>query len=220
MVDRSRTRAESELLDGFKQTSLTELSEFVKSFDATFDVTAAAPVAVSAPSSARDEKVAADARSPEYVVVLGPSRGSKISVMNALRSASGVSVGEAAHLVRSAPIKLTSSAGKPAAARLRDAIERAGGHVIVYPVSPAAVAAHPGVGVADPEHRARQDAVEASLAVVAEEFTQFWDPSLFAAWVTAPNPYLANATPLIALAHGRFDEIRDAIEASALGEYI
>ena len=37
-----------ELLDAFKELTLIELSEFVKAFEETFDVTAAAPVAVAA----------------------------------------------------------------------------------------------------------------------------------------------------------------------------
>ena len=37
-----------ELLDAFKEMTLIELSEFVKQFEETFGVTAAAPVAVAA----------------------------------------------------------------------------------------------------------------------------------------------------------------------------
>jgi ribosomal protein L7/L12 len=37
-----------ELLDAFKEMTLIELSEFVKQFEDTFGVTAAAPVAVAA----------------------------------------------------------------------------------------------------------------------------------------------------------------------------
>ena len=37
-----------ELLDAFKELTLLELSEFVKKFEETFEVTAAAPVAVAA----------------------------------------------------------------------------------------------------------------------------------------------------------------------------
>ncbi|MGO9509571.1 MAG: 50S ribosomal protein L7/L12, partial [Mycobacterium sp.] len=37
-----------ELLDAFKDMTLLELSDFVKKFEETFEVTAAAPVAVAA----------------------------------------------------------------------------------------------------------------------------------------------------------------------------
>jgi large subunit ribosomal protein L7/L12 len=37
-----------ELLDQFKELTLIELSDFIKAFEETFDVTAAAPVAVAA----------------------------------------------------------------------------------------------------------------------------------------------------------------------------
>ena len=42
-----------ELLEAFKDLTLIELSEFVKKFEETFDVTAAAPVAVAAAGPAR-----------------------------------------------------------------------------------------------------------------------------------------------------------------------
>ena len=41
-----------ELIDAFKELTLMELSEFVKEFEETFDVTAAAPVAVAAAPAA------------------------------------------------------------------------------------------------------------------------------------------------------------------------
>ena len=40
----------AELIDAFKELTLIELSEFVKQFEETFDVTAAAPVAMAAPA--------------------------------------------------------------------------------------------------------------------------------------------------------------------------
>src|SRR5580700_10604792 len=42
----------ADLLDAFKEMTLLELSEFVKSFEETFDVKAAAPVAVAAAGGA------------------------------------------------------------------------------------------------------------------------------------------------------------------------
>ena len=41
------------LLDAFKEMTLLELSEFVKQFEDTFDVKAAAPVAVAGPAAGR-----------------------------------------------------------------------------------------------------------------------------------------------------------------------
>ena len=48
----------TELIDAFKELSLIELSECVKAFEETFDVTAAAPVAfagAAAPAAAAEE---------------------------------------------------------------------------------------------------------------------------------------------------------------------
>ena len=52
-----------ELLDAFKEMTLLELSAFVKQFEETFDVTAAAPVAVAGPAgpaAAAEEPVEQD----------------------------------------------------------------------------------------------------------------------------------------------------------------
>ena len=47
-----------DLLDAFKEMTLLELSDFVKKFEETFEVTAAAPVAVAA---AAEDQAPADA---------------------------------------------------------------------------------------------------------------------------------------------------------------
>ena len=61
-----------DLLDAFKELTLLELSEFVKAFEETFDVTAAAPVAVAAAAPAGGGAAAADdaAEQDEFDVVL------------------------------------------------------------------------------------------------------------------------------------------------------
>ena len=51
-----------QLIEGFKELSLIELSEFVKKFEEVFEVTAAAPVAaaVAAPACGGDACAAAE----------------------------------------------------------------------------------------------------------------------------------------------------------------
>ncbi len=52
-----------ELLDAFKEMTLLELSEFVKQFEDTFGVTAAAPVAVAAAGPASRQPATRRSRS-------------------------------------------------------------------------------------------------------------------------------------------------------------
>ena len=70
-----------ELLDAFKEMSLLELSEFVKAFEETFDVTAAAPVAVAAaaPAAGGGDAGGAAEEKDEFDVILEADGGNKIA---------------------------------------------------------------------------------------------------------------------------------------------
>ena len=76
-----------ELLDAFKEMTLIELSEFVKQFEDTFDVTAAAPVAVAAaPAAGGAGGGEAAAEQDEFDVVLEAAGDKKIQVIKEVRS--------------------------------------------------------------------------------------------------------------------------------------
>ena len=61
----------TDLLDAFKEMTLLELSDFVKQFEETFDVTAAAPVAVAAAPAAGGGGAAEEAdEQDEFDVIL------------------------------------------------------------------------------------------------------------------------------------------------------
>ena len=72
-----------ELLEQFKGLTLIELSEFVKAFEETFDVSAAAPVAVAAAPAAAAEAVE---EKDEFDVVLESDGDKKIQVIKVARS--------------------------------------------------------------------------------------------------------------------------------------
>jgi hypothetical protein len=75
-----------ELLDAFKEMTLIELSEFVKQFEDTFDVTAAAPVAVAAaPAAGGAGGGEAAAEQDEFDVVLEAAGDKKIQVIKEVR---------------------------------------------------------------------------------------------------------------------------------------
>ena len=120
-----------ELLEAFKDLTLIELSEFVKKFEETFDVTAAAPVAVAAAPAA-----AAAAEAPEekdeFNVVLDAAGDKKIQVIKVVRElVSGLGLKEAKDLVEAAPKPVLEKANKEAAEAAKAKLEDAGASVEV-----------------------------------------------------------------------------------------
>src|SRR5690606_7148178 len=93
-----------ELLDQFKELTLIELSEFVKAFEETFDVTAAAPVAVAAAGApaAGDGGDAAEEKD-SFDVVLEAAGDKKIQVIKVVRELTSLGLGEAKAVVDGAP---------------------------------------------------------------------------------------------------------------------
>ncbi len=122
-----------ELLDAFKEMTLIELSEFVKQFEDTFEVTAAAPVAVAAAAApaagAGDE--AEDAGSDEVDVILEAAGEKKIQVIKEVRSLTSLGLKEAKELVEGAPKPVLEKVAKDAAAKAKEALEAAGATVTV-----------------------------------------------------------------------------------------
>jgi large subunit ribosomal protein L7/L12 len=119
-----------ELLDTFKEMTLLELSEFVKQFEDTFNVTAAAPAAVAAPAAAGApaEEVA---EQDEFDVVLEAAGEKKINVIKEVRSLTSLGLKEAKELVEAAPKAVLEKVTKEAAEKAKDALEGAGAKVSV-----------------------------------------------------------------------------------------
>ena len=120
-----------DLLDAFKELTLLELSEFVKAFEETFDVTAAAPVAVAAAPGAAAPAEAAEEQS-EFDVILEGAGEKKIGVIKVVREiVSGLGLKEAKDLVDSAPKPLLEKVTKEAAEEAKGKLEAAGASVTV-----------------------------------------------------------------------------------------
>jgi large subunit ribosomal protein L7/L12 len=120
-----------ELLEAFKDLTLIELSEFVKKFEETFDVTAAAPVAVAAagPAAAGAPAEAAEEKD-EFNVVLEAAGDKKIQVIKVVRElVSGLGLKEAKDLVESAPKPILEGVAKDAADAAKTKLEEAGAKV-------------------------------------------------------------------------------------------
>ena len=123
-----------ELLDAFKELTLLELSEFVKAFEETFEVTAAAPVAVAAVPGAAAAGAPAEAaeEQSEFDVVLEAAGDKKIGVIKVVREiVSGLGLKEAKDLVDSAPKPLLEKVAKEAAEEAKAKLEAAGATVTV-----------------------------------------------------------------------------------------
>ncbi|MDO5068189.1 MAG: 50S ribosomal protein L7/L12 [Propionibacteriaceae bacterium] len=124
-----------ELLDAFKEMTLIELSEFVKLFEETFDVTAAAPVAVAqavAPAAGGgDDAGADDADSGKVDVILTSGGDKKIAVIKEVRALTNLGLKEAKDLVESAPKPVLEQVEKDVAEKAKVALEAAGGSVEV-----------------------------------------------------------------------------------------
>ena len=123
-----------ELLDVFKEMTLIELSEFVKAFEDTFEVTAAAPVAVAAAAPAAGgggDAAGAAADQDEFDVILEASGDNKIPVIKEVRALTNLGLKEAKDLVEGAPKPVLEKVNKETADKAKAALEGAGATVSV-----------------------------------------------------------------------------------------
>ncbi|RZS40694.1 LSU ribosomal protein L12P [Herbihabitans rhizosphaerae] len=121
-----------ELLDAFKEMTLLELSEFVKQFEDTFDVTAAAPVAVATGPAGPGAAAEVEEEKDEFDVVLESAGDKKIQVIKVVRElVTGLGLKEAKELVESAPKPILEKAKKDAAEAAKEKLEAAGAAVSV-----------------------------------------------------------------------------------------
>ena len=122
-----------ELLEAFKEMTLIELSEFVKQLEETFEVTAAAPVAVAAAPAAGGAAGAEDAGADqdEFDVILEDAGDKKIQVIKEVRTLTNLGLKEAKDLVEGAPKPVLEKVNKEAADKAKEALEAAGAKVSV-----------------------------------------------------------------------------------------
>jgi len=119
-----------ELLEAFKEMTLIELSEFVKQFEDTFNVTAAAPVAVAAAGApAGGGEAAAAEEQDEFDVVLEAAGDKKIQVIKEVRALTSLGLKEAKDLVDGAPKPVLEKVDKAAADKAKEQLEGAGATV-------------------------------------------------------------------------------------------
>ena len=121
-----------ELIDAFKELTLIELSEFVKAFEETFEVTAAAPVAVAGPAASGGGAEAEEVEEKsEFDVVLESAGDKKIQVIKEVRALTSLGLKEAKDLVDGAPKAVLEGVNKETADKAVAALEGAGATVSV-----------------------------------------------------------------------------------------
>ena len=120
----------TELLDAFKEMTLIELSDFLKQFEETFDVTAAAPVAMAmaAPGGGGAAPVEVEEKD-EFDVILEGDGGKKIQVIKVVRELTGLGLKEAKDLVEAAPKAVLEKANKETADKAKAKLEAEGAKV-------------------------------------------------------------------------------------------
>lgn len=119
-----------QLIDGFKDLSLIELSEFVKKFEEVFEVTAAAPMAVAAAPAAGGGDAAGDVEEKtSFDVVLEAAGEKKIQVIKEVRALTSLGLGEAKAVVDGAPGVVLEGVNKETAEKAKATLEEAGATV-------------------------------------------------------------------------------------------
>ena len=117
-----------ELLDAFKEMTLIELSEFVKTFEDVFDVKAAAPVAMAGPALA-GPAAEAEVEKDSFDVVLEADGGKKIQVIKVVRELTGLGLKEAKDAVEAAPKAILEGVNKEKAEAAKAKLEGEGAKV-------------------------------------------------------------------------------------------
>ncbi|HUC57509.1 MAG TPA: 50S ribosomal protein L7/L12 [Streptosporangiaceae bacterium] len=123
----------ADLLDAFKEMTLIELSDFVKQFEETFDVKAAAPVAVAGVAAQGGGGAAAEEveEQDEFDVILEAAGDKKIQVIKEVRPLTGLGLKEAKDIVDAAPSRILEKVNKETAEKAKAVLEGVGATVTV-----------------------------------------------------------------------------------------
>jgi len=123
----------SELLDAFKEMTLIELSEFVKLFEETFEVTAAAPMAMAmaAPAAGGAGDAGAAEEKSDFDVILEEAGEKKIQVIKEVRTLTNLGLKEAKDLVEATPKPVLEKVNKETADKAKEVLEAAGAKVSI-----------------------------------------------------------------------------------------
>lgn len=118
--------SKEDMLETISNMSVMEVVDLISAMEEKFGVSAAAAVAA-APAGGGDAAVAEE--QTEFDVVLSSFGENKVSVIKAVRGATGLGLKEAKDLVESAPTPIKEGVPKSEADELKTALEAAGATV-------------------------------------------------------------------------------------------
>lgn len=121
-----KSPAIDEIMATIKNMTVLELSELVKTLEAEFGVTAAAPVVAAATAQTPAEAAAPEEEKTEFNVILKEVGANKISVIRAVRELTSLGLKESKDLVESAPKPVKEGVNKDEAAAAKQKLEEAG----------------------------------------------------------------------------------------------
>ena len=114
-----------DILNAIAEMPVMELVELIEAAEEKFNVSAAAAVAVAGPAAAAE----AVEEQTEFDVVMTSFGPNKVSVIKAVRTATGLGLKEAKTLVESAPTPVKEGVSKEDAEELKKTLEEAGAEV-------------------------------------------------------------------------------------------
>ena len=120
------------IVDQLSKLTVLEVAELVKTLEKEWGVSAAAPVAVAAPTGVGGGAAAGGAPAAEkttFDVILADSGANKIAVIKEIRAVTTLGLKEAKDLVESAPKPVKEGATKQEADDIKKRVEAAGGKV-------------------------------------------------------------------------------------------
>ena len=119
-----------QLLEAFEKMTVLELSDFKKTFEDRFGVTAAAPVAMaSGPAAGAAEAAPVVEEQTEFTATLTEVGPNKIPVIKVVRELTGLGLKEAKDVVDAAPKAVKEGVTKDEAEKIKAALEDVGAKV-------------------------------------------------------------------------------------------
>lgn len=118
-----------QLVEALSKKTVLEIADLVKTLEEKWGVSAAAPVAMMAGGAAG--AAAAEEKTTFDVILKEVPADKKINAIKEVRALTGLGLAEAKALVESAPKAMKEGVSKEEAAKMKDALEKAGAKVEV-----------------------------------------------------------------------------------------
>lgn len=118
----------AEFVNWIETISVLELSQLVKALEQRLGVSAAAPVAVAAAGAAPAGAAPVEEKT-EFTVILAEMGANKINVIKEIRTITALGLKESKDLVEGAPKVVKEGVTKEEAAKIKEALEKAGAKV-------------------------------------------------------------------------------------------